>query len=352
VSGCDESATDRGLSRAIAAHDRGVELRDAGRKAEAFAAWDELLEGDQVEPGTEAGLVVVQTLYAKAHYLMELERWGDAVIVARQAHEAALLQPGTEARLLGAYARGVLRDSLTHLDQLDAALGIDDAIAAEHEASDEFELRDAAARALAHAIWVLMSRKQEQTAITYAQRLIAGFRREGDPAHLARASENVLSSAATLDWRRSHIRRASQPVRQQATAMRETVIEQARKVGGEIGAAVVVNAKIAVADALMQDHRLREFISERRALPALQESELPFLDRVEEQARLAGAEGRYLQIAVVRAFTLEELGRTEEAISSIDRLLAHLDRERGSGYRGTVAFLRIARRSFESGTRR
>jgi tetratricopeptide (TPR) repeat protein len=347
VSGGDEGSTDR-LSRALAALDKGIELREAGHDAEAFATWEEVVEQEQGELGPDVGLVVGRTLYAKAHYLMELERWEEAITVARQARDAARRQTGTEARLLDADAWGVWRTSLTGLGQFDAALEIDDGIAAEHEASDEFELRDRAAHALAHAIWVLMSRKQEKTAITYAQRLVASFRGERDAAHLARASENVLSSASTLDWRGSQIRRASQPVRRQASIMREAVIEHARTIGGEIGAVVVINAQIAVADALVQDHRLLKSYNQRRDRPALQESELPVLDRVEEEARLAGAESRYLEIAIVRAFTLKDLGRTDEAVRVIDRLLDRLNGDRGAQARGNRLLLRLIRRSFEA----
>jgi hypothetical protein len=159
-------------------------------------------------------------------------------------------------------------------------------------------------RALSHATWVSMQRDQESVAGTYADRLLAADWQETiDAESLICLSEIVLSCAATLDWRRSLLKRPSPALCEQASRMREAVIELARKVGGNIGAVTVINAKIAVADALAQDHRLRRSFGERMSRPALQESELPALDQVQEQARVAGADSRYIQLVTLRAFT-------------------------------------------------
>ena len=294
----DERFEQRALHQAVSRLDEGIALREADRTEEALAAFDDAVAVAQTADGAQLDLVVARGLYAKAHYLMELERCGDAVAVAGQAHDAAMLAGGREGALLRAQTRTVSRDSLTDLRRFDEAVQVDEAIVADCLDSEDLDLRARALRALSHATWVSMQRDQQSVAGTYADRLLAAYWQETiDAESLVCLSEIVLSCAATLDWRRSLLKRPSSALCEQASRMREAVIERAREVGGNIGAVTVINAKIAVADALAQDHRLRRSFGERMSRPALHESELLALDQVQEQARVAGADSRYIQLS-------------------------------------------------------
>jgi tetratricopeptide (TPR) repeat protein len=332
-------------------YNKGVLLRDEGRLREALATWEKagVRAADstvQAASGWEA-----KSMYAQAHLLMEMERWREAVDMVQRVRDLGGRDQGSSAKLLWADALGVERDSLARSDDLRAALRVDDEIVTECSRDRDFELRHRAMRALVHGLWVVLRLKQPEAAMQRADALMTAYTREPDPARLAVTSETVLSGASTvvdgvraLRW--SPGRKSRQALRTQALQMHETVIARAREVGGEAGNAVVVAAKIGIAENLAKEgHLLAGFHAYETAL-SVEGDELAALETVESEMRRTGAESRLAETVLVRAFTLHELGRNVEALDAIDDLLSQLEQSTEARAGGTAAIVRGVRQWF------
>jgi hypothetical protein len=327
----------------VAEANRGFALRDSGRGSEALYVWDRLLADGQSSDEDE-DLVLVGVRHAKAHLLFGLGRLEDASVAAADAVHAAQLIPGIDAEIIAAQAMGVQRSVLTDLGQLDAALDIDRRLADRYGERDNFELRLCAARAMQHEIWGRLSQRDQTRAIACARRLVEILGGDQDPGHLIEIGELILSISEQLDHR-SMWRRHPAALRDQARAMRDTVLNTADTVGGDIGAAVALNARLGLSNANLRDRRLVTFLKEGRDRPSIQQSALPALQQVEETARAAGSQARYLDLVMSRATALDEAGRTDEARQVLDDTIASLDT---AGAKGDALLARAMKRLFES----
>jgi hypothetical protein len=104
--------------------------------------------------------------------------------------------------------------------------------------------------------------------------------------------------------------------------MCQATLALAARVGGDLGQALAISARITEINAGTKDHRFRSAITDRTARPLLDPTVLPYLKLVEEKARETGSEERYLELAMVRATNLEEASRTDEALAALDEVLA------------------------------
>jgi tetratricopeptide (TPR) repeat protein len=331
-----EPSSDPRARAAFEQMNRGYVLREAGRPEEALRAWDELLASDTLEAGTETGLVLAKTRHAKAHLLFSLGRPAEAEKAAAEAAAVASQQAGEWGLIL------------VQLNQIAAAIEIDEWIVGAYQASENSELRLRAALAVRHEVAALMSQREQARAIASAKRLVAILNRETDPAQLISVAEAVLSTAATLTPRRLFRGRSTPGGRGQADALIDAVVAQAERVGGAVGAVVVINAKIAAADALAHDLSLRMSYTERVDRPDVREDQLDALRQVQEEAREAGAAGLSTQLWMLRATTLAELDRTDEARDTMDSLIAHLDATGGAAAKVSAVLARGARAALTS----
>jgi hypothetical protein len=309
---------------------RAFEARDAGRSTGALELWDQLLARDVSRLGRGAELAMAQVANAKAHLLLELGRAVDAETAARTATGRAAALSGVEAQALAADALGTQRAALTALDRLQEALEIDERLARDFADSDSFELRLRAARALHHAIWIRIRQKEPARAIASAQQIVEILRGDPDSTSLIEVGELILSSAETL-YQQTFWRRGPAELRDQAHIMRDTVLKMADRVGGDIGAAVTLNARLALFDASAKDRRLVAAVTESLDRPPLGESALAALERVERTAQQAGAQTRYLNLVIERADVLDQAGRTDEARQLLDNVRAQLDADGDKG---------------------
>ena len=327
----------------VAEASRGFELRDAGLSAEALDAWDQMLAGGE-QSREDVKLVMARVMHAKTHLLLKLGRAVEAQSAAADAAAFAGSMMGTEGEVIAAQTMGLQRSALTELGRLDAALAIDQRLSERYGDSETFALRLCAARALQHELWGHMNRKEQARAIACAHQVVDVLRSDEDPQHLIEIGELILSSAETLNhhpiWRG-----AAAPLRDQARAMCDAVLDMAERIGGDIGAAVAVNARLAASNANARDRRFVTFFTESRDRPSIQESALTALEQVQEAAQASGAETRYRDLVLERAVALNEVGRTDEALQLIDDLIARLDAQRA---KGGVVLARAMRRIIAS----
>jgi tetratricopeptide (TPR) repeat protein len=293
-------------------------------------------------------LVLAKTRHAKAHLLFSLGRPAEAEKAAAEAAAVASQQAGEWGLILKVDALDVQRSALVQLNQIAAAIEIDEWIVGAYQASENSELRLRAALAVRHEVAALMSQREQARAIASAKRLVAILNRETDPAQLISVAEAVLSTAATLTPRRLFRGRSTPGGRGQADALIDAVVAQAERVGGAVGAVVVINAKIAAADALAHDLSLRMSYTERVDRPDVREDQLDALRQVQEEAREAGAAGLSTQLWMLRATTLAELDRTDEARDTMDSLIAHLDATGGAAAKVSAVLARGARAALTS----
>jgi hypothetical protein len=322
---------------------RGFGLRDVGASAEALIVWDRLLASAEQQDG-DAEFVIAEVRYARAHLLLELDRPEEARAAAADAVAVAESIAGIEAEVIAAQASGLERAALTALGQLDTALEIDQRLSERYGDSDTAELRLCAARALQHEIWARMNQKEHAGAIACARRLIDILGSVDDPEQLVEIGELILSTAEDLDQHRVW-RRHPPALRDQARAMREMVLDLANRAGGDLGAAVTLNARLALGNADARDRHLATAFKKGRGRPPIAESTLPALEQVQEAARRAGAKTRYWDLTLERAAALHDIGRTDEARQILDDLIARLDVD---GEKGGAVLVRAMRRMIAS----
>jgi tetratricopeptide (TPR) repeat protein len=339
-----EHSDDDALALLQAQLSRAFEARDAGRSTEALELWDQLLARDINGLGQGIELAMAQVAYAKAHLLLELGRAAEAETAAREAVDLAAAMSGVEAQVLAADALGTRRAALTALDRFQDAVEIDERLARDFADSDSFELRLCAARAMHHEIWIRMREKEPARAILAARRIVEVLRGDADSERLIEVGELILSGAETL-YQQKVWRRGPADLRGQAQVMRDAVLDMADHVGGDIGAAVTLNARLALGNASARDLRLVTAVKQGLDRPSLDESVLPALERVERTAQQAGAQTRYLDLVIERAGVLDRVGRSDEALQLLDNLLDRLDAD---GDKAGVLAIRAMRSLFAS----
>jgi tetratricopeptide (TPR) repeat protein len=252
----DQQPPEPAIAALVAGARRGAELQSAGRDAEALEEWNRLLNRSPQVEGEKAALMLATVMYSKAQLLLSLNRPAEAEALAAHAIERLDSVSRASARQVAARAQGIRRSAFTQLGQHDRALAIDERLVVDYAGSESFELRANAGQALVHAVWTHGHRGEEEEAIARAQQLVDLFSTDEDPDHLIEIGQLLLSGAEKLNHRRIW-RRASAPITTQVKKMCDATVTLAGRVGGDLGEAVTLSARLTQADALVEDHRLR-----------------------------------------------------------------------------------------------
>jgi hypothetical protein len=327
----------------ISDYNRGCDLRDAGRSDDALRVWAELVRSAGDGLSENAQLVVARALDAAAHLLRDSGRETEAADHAMQAVALARPLEGREAQLVLCRAVKTHVLALRGLGRDDKARQVEEDLIERSSSGDVFELRAFAAYALRYRLWEHMQRKDLVSAVASAQRVTDLLGQESNSDHLIEAGEVILSSAAVLNehpiWRRP-----SPDAKVQARRMFELVGQMAESVGGNIGAAVAANARLAATGAHARELRPDVFFRERLNEPAIPESALPALQLVADMARAAGSEDRAYSLIMRRATTLSDLGQTEAAVRVMDQLITELSANDGIKSKGSLTLARAMRK--------